>query len=78
MKNKSIYSLLINADAEEKGRSIFETAVYALVVLSTAASIWAFASGEVALPGRGDSASTPSEAPASMIAKAAVDSTSRG
>ena len=51
MKNKSTYSLLINAEAEEKGRSIFETAVYSLVVLCTAMSVWAFASGAVVTPG---------------------------
>ncbi len=51
MKNKSTYSLLLNADSEEKGRSIFETAVYSTVVLATAFSVWAFASGAVVTPG---------------------------
>ena len=56
MKNKNTYSLLVNADAEEKGRSIFETAVYSSVVMATALSVWAFASGAVITPGmnRGD------------------------
>jgi hypothetical protein len=51
MKNKSTYSLLMNADAEEKGRSIFETVVYSGVVLCTVVSVWAFASGDVVTPG---------------------------
>ena len=53
MKNKSTYSLLINADAEEKGRSIFETVVYSSVAMATALSVWAFASGAVITPGMG-------------------------
>ena len=53
MKNKSTYSLLVNADSEEKGRSIFETAVYSTVVMATALSVWAFASGAVVTPGMG-------------------------
>ena len=51
MKNKSTYSLLVNADAEEKGRSIFETAVYSLTVLCTAVAVWTFATGAVVTPG---------------------------
>ena len=53
MKNKSTYSLLVNADSEDKGRSIFESAVYSLVGMSTALSVWAFASGAVVTPGMG-------------------------
>ena len=53
MKNKSTYQLLVNSESEEKGRSIFETAVYSTVVLATALSIWAFASGDVVTPGMG-------------------------
>jgi hypothetical protein len=51
MKNKNTYSLLINADSEEKGRSIFETAIYSFVVMATAVSVWTFASGAVVTPG---------------------------
>ena len=51
MKNKSTYSLLVNAESEEKGRSIFETAVYSFVVLATAVSVWTFASSAVITPG---------------------------
>ena len=53
MKNKSTYSLLINADSEEKGRSIFESAVYSTVAIATALSVWAFATGAVIVPGMG-------------------------
>ena len=53
MKTKNTYSLLMNADAEEKGRSIFETIVYSSVVMATALSVWAFASGSVVTPGMG-------------------------
>ena len=53
MKKQNTYSLLINADAEEKGRSIFETAVYSCVVIATALSVWAFATGAVVTPGMG-------------------------
>jgi hypothetical protein len=48
MKTKSTYSLLINS--EEKSRSIFETAVYGLVVLSMAFSVFAFATQAVTVP----------------------------
>ena len=68
MKNKSTYSLLMNADSEEKGRSIFETIVYSSVVMATALSVWAFASGSVVTPGMNrperDAAKFAKEAPA--------------
>ena len=51
MKNKNTYSLLMNAAAEEKGRSIFETVIYSSVVLATAVSVWAFAIGNIVTPG---------------------------
>lgn len=53
MKNKNTYSLLVNSESEEKGRSIFETIVYSSVVMATALSVWAFASGAVVTPGMG-------------------------
>ena len=42
MKNEtqSIYGLLVNS--EEKGRSIMETAVYAVCILSGVVAIWQF------------------------------------
>ncbi|MGI8819273.1 MAG: hypothetical protein ACR2ID_00120 [Chthoniobacterales bacterium] len=69
MKTKSTYSLLLNADAEEKGRSIFETAVYSLVVLCTGFSFWAFATSQVTLPGQ----ASVKPAPASAIAQAIAE-----
>lgn len=57
MKNNT-YSLLLNADAEEKGRSIFESVVYSLVVACCAFSAWQFAAGDVVLPTGGQTASS--------------------
>ncbi len=51
MKKKSTYSLLINSAAEEKGRSIFEGSIFALVVLCLAVSGSTFASTSFVLPG---------------------------
>lgn len=66
MKNKSTYSLLINAAAEDKGRSIFELAIYGLVILCMAVAGWQFVSHPVTLPGK-----VRKEAPAeAMIANA--------
>jgi hypothetical protein len=48
MKTKSTYSLLVRS--EEKGRSIFEMAVYGMLVLSSFASVLQFASAPMALP----------------------------
>jgi len=56
--NRSTYSLLLNADAEEKGRSIFETSVYGFLILATALSFWQFASGDIVLPTGGSTASS--------------------
>ena len=62
---KTTYSLLVGS--EEKGRSLFEGAIYALIVVCTAFSGWEFASNSVALPRM----PATSIAPAPMIAKAA-------
>ncbi len=48
MKSKNTYSLLVNS--EEKSRSIFETAVYGLVVLSMTFAVFAFVSQSVTVP----------------------------
>ena len=56
--NRSTYSLLLNADAEEKGRSIFESAIYGMVVLCTVVSVFQFAAGDVVLPTGGQTASS--------------------
>ena len=55
---KNTYSLLLNAEAEEKGRSIFESAIYGLVVLCTAVAAFQFATGDVVLPTGGSTASS--------------------
>jgi hypothetical protein len=59
MKTQNTYSLLINS--EEKSRSIFESAVYGLVVASMAFSAFAFASQTVTLPGKAKSNATSVE-----------------
>lgn len=46
--NRNTYSLLINS--EEKGRSIFEGVIYALLLVAAAFSGWQFTSNSVALP----------------------------
>ena len=56
--NRSTYSLLLNADAEEKGRSIFESAIYGFVVLCTAVAVFQFASADVVVPTGGQTASS--------------------
>ena len=48
MKTQSTYSLLVKS--QETGRSIFETAVNALVVLSTVVAMFQFASQAVVVP----------------------------
>lgn len=45
---ESTYALLVRS--EEKGRSLFETIAYGLVMLSTVAAIWQFAHQPVNLP----------------------------
>lgn len=52
MKTKSTYSLLSNADSDEKSRSIFEVSAYALLALCMAASGWNFAVATVTVPGQ--------------------------
>ena len=58
MKTQSTYSLLVKS--QETGRSIFETAVNALVVLSTVLAIFQFASQSIIVPvvAEGKAAST--------------------
>jgi hypothetical protein len=46
---ESTYGLIVRS--EEKGRSIFETAVYALFIVCTAFSIWQSAHQSITLPG---------------------------
>ena len=72
MKNKNTYSLLINADSEEKGRSIFETAIYSFVVMATAVSVWTFASGSVITPGMNRAASHSANIAVEVLAEQPV------
>jgi hypothetical protein len=67
---KNTYSLLLNANAEEKGRSIFESAVYGLVILCTAVSALQFACGDVVLPTGGSTASSKAAYAAATAAQA--------
>lgn len=69
MKNKSTYSLLVDAATEEKSRSLFETGVYGLVLLCMAISGWQFAFTSVTLPKK----SPKKDAPQSMIADAPIE-----
>jgi hypothetical protein len=46
------YNLILAAESDEKGRSIAETLVYALLILSVVASIVSAAVQSVALPSR--------------------------
>ncbi len=66
MKTQNTYSLLVSS--EEKSRSIFETAVYGLVVISMAFAVFAFASQSVSVP-RMQKASA---APAMVVEKTAA------
>jgi hypothetical protein len=50
MKTQSTYSLLIKS--EEKGRSFFETAIYALVMVASVVSVGQFATETVTLSGQ--------------------------
>lgn len=64
METHSTYSLLVRS--HEKGRSIFEAAVYALVVLSTVVSIYQFTAQALTLPTQ---ASTKSISPTVVAAR---------
>ncbi len=69
MQNKNTYSLILQS--EEKGRSIFETAVYGLLVLGVASASWQFAFTPVTVPGMNRASNT--EAAVEMMAKAPVE-----
>lgn len=64
MKNKSTYSLLVKS--QETGRSIFETAVNTLIVLSSVVAIFQFAAQSVIVPTQTSGSSTSS----AIVAKA--------
>ena len=75
MKSKNTYSLILNAEAEDRSHSICEAAVYGLVLLGMAVSGWNFASGTVTLPGQNRApkseqsmiATAPAEQPAPFV-----------
>jgi len=53
MKTKcGIYNLILAAESDEKGRSIAETLVYALLILSAVASIISAVAHSVVAPSR--------------------------
>ena len=67
MKNTpTTYSLLVHS--EEKGRTLFESAIVALIVLSTAFTGWQFASSSIVLPGMAETKPAPATP---IVAKAA-------
>ena len=68
MKAKNTYSPLLQN--EEKGRSIFESAICGLVVICVAFTGWQFASNSVVTPGMNR---TDSGAAVEMAAQPAVD-----
>ena len=70
MKTKSTYSLLVNS--EEKGRSLFEAAIYSLVVLCTVVSVGQFAMQDVTVPGQVSAKTTSSVMVADAKTKAPV------
>ena len=70
MKTQSTYSLLVNS--YEKGRSIFESAVYGLLVLAAVASIGQFASQSITTPTEIATNSTPAVVVAEAKTEAAL------
>jgi hypothetical protein len=54
MNKQTTYALLMRS--EEKGRDLFETAVYAICVLSAVFAIWQFAQEPITLMSDGSSA----------------------
>ena len=70
MKTQSTYSLLVNS--EEKGRSLFEAAIYGLVVLCTIVSVGQFAVQDVTLPGQASTKSSAKVMVADAKAKAPI------
>jgi hypothetical protein len=47
---KSTYELVVESEYEDKNRSVFETVIYALFILSAVFSIWQFAIQPVVVP----------------------------
>jgi hypothetical protein len=47
---KSTYDLVMASESEDKNRSVLETVIYALFILSAVFSIWQFAIQPVVVP----------------------------
>jgi len=47
---KSTYELVVESEYEDKNRSVLETVIYALFILSAVFSIWQFAIQPVVVP----------------------------
>jgi len=47
---KSTYELVVESEYEDKSRSVVETVIYALFILSAVFSIWQFAIQPVVVP----------------------------
>ena len=47
---KSTYELVVESEYEDKNRSLLETVIYALFILSAVFSIWQFAIQPVVVP----------------------------
>ena len=71
MKTKSTYSLLVRS--EEKGRSIFEMAVYGMLIVSSFASVLQFTTAPLALPTTLAAQTPASSLVVASAAQAAVD-----
>jgi hypothetical protein len=74
MKTQSTYAMLVNS--KEKGRDLFEGAVYSLIAVCTA--IIGFAGAMQSDSIRNYSPLAKQEAPAPIVAKAAVAQNTRG
>jgi hypothetical protein len=55
---KSTYDLVVASEYEDKNRSVLETVIYALFILSAVFSIWQFAIQPVVVPTRVAAAET--------------------
>ena len=49
-KLKSTYELVVESEYEDRNRSVLETVIYALFILSAVFSIWQFAIQPVVIP----------------------------
>lgn len=47
---KSTYEMIVESETEDKNRSVLETVIYALFILSAVFSIWQFAIQPIVVP----------------------------